>query len=261
MAIEIDGKVYRNLQEQVEKNMDDIEKLEKQLPYNGPYDTTDDIPSDKLVNCGTYLIGTEEPYTIYKYDEQSETFSDLGYFGATGPQGIQGPQGPQGPQGIQGIQGVQGEQGPQGETGPEGPEGPQGPQGEQGPAGELPTMYTHTLTFSNNTDNAAVNSFEISLLTTVSTAFDALSLEAYIETNYNSNLQMCTSGSYVKFDNGVLKTGIITLIRLFTSENTWKLRTYRDVLNINLSTGVTTKDILDFVDYDISDFALYDRVV
>lgn len=33
MAIEIDGKVYRNLQQQVQKNMDDIEEIKAAMPY------------------------------------------------------------------------------------------------------------------------------------------------------------------------------------------------------------------------------------
>lgn len=33
MAIEIDGKVYRNLQQQVEKNMDDIQEIKEAMPY------------------------------------------------------------------------------------------------------------------------------------------------------------------------------------------------------------------------------------
>ena len=252
MAITINGKVYRNIQEQVAKNQEDIEALEKQLPYNGPYDTTDDIPNDVLVNNGTYLIGTEEPYTVYKFDEKNARFIDLGYFGATGPRGPQGETGPQGEQGIQGIQGeqgIQGIQGPQGETGPEGPEGPEGPQGEQGPAGELPTMYMHTLTFANNTDIKAVNSFEITIISNKDTAFDTLYLEGYIDDNYNSDLSSSASGSYFKFDNGVLTAGAINLVRIF-----------KDAINVTLSSGTVSKDVLDFTDYEISYFTMYDRL-
>ena len=106
MAITINGKVYRNLQEQVEKNKDDIEALELQLPYNGPYETTSDIPSNVLVNGGIYLIGSSTPYVIYKYDEDGNSFTNLGNFGAkgdTGDTGATGPQGPEGPQGERGT--------------------------------------------------------------------------------------------------------------------------------------------------------------
>jgi len=109
--IEINGKIYRNVQEQVKKNQDDIEALENQLPYNGPYDDTDDIPSNVLVNGGIYLIGESTPYSIYKYNEQDETFKDLGYFGAKGETGAAGPQGPKGDKGDTGATGPQGPRG------------------------------------------------------------------------------------------------------------------------------------------------------
>lgn len=80
MSIEINGKVYRNLPEQVEKNKDDIEKLKVYYPFGGPYATTTDIPSNVLIDDGKYLIGDSEPYTIYQYDEENEDFIDLGTF-------------------------------------------------------------------------------------------------------------------------------------------------------------------------------------
>lgn len=124
--ITINGVTYRNLQEQVEKNVEDINTLEKQLPYNGPYASTDAIPEDLLVNNGTYLIGSDDPYSIYKYNASTETFTDLGYFGAVGPQG---------PAGANGATGPQGEKGDKGDTGPQGPKGDKGATGSQGPAG------------------------------------------------------------------------------------------------------------------------------
>ena len=38
MSIEINGKVYRNLQEQVEKNKEDIEVLDQKIPEDIDYD-------------------------------------------------------------------------------------------------------------------------------------------------------------------------------------------------------------------------------
>ena len=131
--IEIDGKIYRNLQEQVGKNIRDIEALEKQLPYNGPYDSTEFIPSSILVNGGIYLIGTTAPYTIYKYDEENKEFDNLGRFGAAGHAGPKGDTGNTGPKGDKGDTGPQGPTGP---TGPAGPQGIQGPKGDTGSAGQ-----------------------------------------------------------------------------------------------------------------------------
>lgn len=131
--IEIDGKVYRNLQEQVGKNTSDIETLKKAYGYHGPFATTSDI--EDPVDQALYLVGSAYPYEVYQYNELTDTYLDLGPFAAAGPQGIQGPAGPQGPQGVQGEQGVAGPQGQTGATGPEGPQGPRGIQGIQGPAG------------------------------------------------------------------------------------------------------------------------------
>ena len=131
--IEIDNKVYRNLQEQVGKNVEDIEQLKKAYGYHGPFASTSDI--EDPVDQALYLIGSTYPYEVYQYKELTETYLDLGPFAAAGPQGIQGETGPQGPQGIPGEDGATGAQGPKGDTGAEGPQGPRGIQGEQGPAG------------------------------------------------------------------------------------------------------------------------------
>ena len=131
--IEVNGKVYRNLQEQVYENTIDIDELKRMYGYRGPYESTDDI--ENPVDLGLYLIGTEAPYAIYQYHELTQNYTDLGLFNQRGPQGTPGQTGPEGPQGPQGIQGIQGEQGPQGETGATGPQGPQGIQGIQGPQG------------------------------------------------------------------------------------------------------------------------------
>lgn len=146
--IEVDNKVYRNLQEQVGKNQQDIEALEKQLPYNGPYDSTEDIPATILVNGGIYLIGTEAPYAIYKYDESEEDFVNLGNFGGTGPTGATGPQGPQGERGPKGDKGDTGATGAQGPRGRQGETGPQGPRGETGPAGPGAKIHVNNQTYS-----------------------------------------------------------------------------------------------------------------
>lgn len=105
--IKINGKVYRNLPEQVGVNKDDINALLKQLPYNGPYNTLNDIPKDVIVDNGTYLVGTDS-YTIYKYDENTKEFISLGLFGAKGDKGETGAKGETGDKGEQGIKGATG---------------------------------------------------------------------------------------------------------------------------------------------------------
>ena len=143
--ITVDGKKIRNLQEQVEYLSDTFKKLENQIPYNGPYNSIEDIPSDELVDKGIYLIGETEPYTIYRYNEESETYDNLGHFGAPGPQG------PKGDQGEQGIQGPKGDKGDTGSQGPQGMVGPTGPQGEQGEKGNPNVVVIGSNTYSGTT--------------------------------------------------------------------------------------------------------------
>ena len=107
MAVIVNDKVYRNLQEQVEKNTKDIDVLKESIP--GPK-------------------------------------GDKGDTGPQGPEGPQGPQGPKGDKGDKGDRGPTGFQGPEGPQGPQGPVGPRGPQGEVGPAGPVENpLYEHNI--------------------------------------------------------------------------------------------------------------------
>ena len=134
--ITIDGKEYRNLQEQVEKNKNDILYiLEEEGVLNefgitvvGQEESTDDMPATdseefKALDYGAaYAIGTEAPYTLYIKTRANGThpndyWFNIGTFPMPGPQGETGEQGPQGEQGVQGIQGPQGETGLQGNPG------------------------------------------------------------------------------------------------------------------------------------------------
>ena len=184
--LNFNNKEYRNLQEQVLKNMNDIESLEdlveqiKQVGINvdGIVDTPDDLPRHPEQQL-TYAVGKEPPYAIYSYVESEQDWVYFGVFPLAGPQGATGAQGPQGIQGIQGIQGVKGDTGPQGPVGPQGPQGPkgdpgaigpQGLQGPQGPAGgpidSYPKSQTYTKTETDNAISTAINSAIITALNT-----------------------------------------------------------------------------------------------
>lgn len=147
----IDDKTYRNIQEQVQKNKEDIASFKSiQFTLNnmgitvlGVVDTEADIPEQTYEYGDAYLVGEEEPYDIYIYTRTD--VPDEGQFINMGPLGIVGPQGPQGPKGDkgdQGVQGIPGQNGAPGQTGAQGPQGPkgetgaQGPQGIQGPQGD-----------------------------------------------------------------------------------------------------------------------------
>ena len=160
------GVQYRNLQEQVLKNKDDIENIitsggvldEFGIKVVGEVNRLEDLPTVVEYKRAhpdweygdAYAVGVNTPYELYILTRANETITDdhwfnIGKFPVPGPQGPKGDKGDkgekgeQGIQGIQGLQGLQGLQGVQGEVGPQGPQGIQGERGEigpQGPAGQ-----------------------------------------------------------------------------------------------------------------------------
>lgn len=145
--ITIGSKEFRNIQEQVEKNKNDIEyilteegvlnefgiRVTEQVSDISDLPTVDEYKEDhtgwEYGDC--IAVGDEEPYELYiltraNGNHPNDYWFDLGVFPLPGPQGEQG---------IQGIQG---------ETGPQGPTGATGATGEQGIAGLgiYPTSYS-----------------------------------------------------------------------------------------------------------------------
>lgn len=156
--ITIDGKEYRNLEEQVRKNQADIlYLLEEEGTLNqfgikvvGQVDTAASLP-DPTTYTGeygdAYAVGTASPYVLYIWTRANGThpnayWFNIGAFPLAGPKGDkgdkgeQGPQGPQGAPGKDGAKGADGAPGAQGSIGPRGPQGEQGIQGLQGPKGD-----------------------------------------------------------------------------------------------------------------------------
>ena len=144
----VDEKVYRNIQEQVQKNKEDIATIRNVettlndlgITVLGIYEDASSLPETGNEYGDAYLIGAEEPYDIYIWTRPG-TWVNMGPLGIVGPQGPKGDkgdkgdtgeQGPRGYTGETGATGAQGAQGPQGETGAQGPQGIQGPQGDPG---------------------------------------------------------------------------------------------------------------------------------
>ena len=162
--LKIDGKEFRNLEEQVLKNKNDIEnalqlknlltdfgiriigQVESAYQIPSVSDYKENNPNWKYGDA--YTVGTESPYDLYiltraNNNNPQDFWFDIGEFPLRGPVGPQGPQGPQGEKGEKGDPGIQGERGLQGtpglrgEIGPQGPQGPVGPQGPQGLPGQV----------------------------------------------------------------------------------------------------------------------------
>lgn len=151
----IGNEEYRNLEEQVEKNKNDILFiLEEEGTLNqfgikvvGQIANASGLP-DPVTYTGefgdAYAVGTVSPYEMYIYTRANGThpnnyWFNIGRFPVPGPKGEDGATGPRGPEGKQGPigpVGPQGKQGPQGIQGPVGPRGPQGVQGDPGPKGD-----------------------------------------------------------------------------------------------------------------------------
>ena len=108
--ITIDNITYRNLQEQVEKNKQDIAAWSSiEVTLNnlgikvlGRVDYVSDIPEATFEYGDAYLVGLNEPFDIYIY---TRTDGDVGMFVDMGPLNIVGQEGPQGPQGPAGKDG------------------------------------------------------------------------------------------------------------------------------------------------------------
>lgn len=113
-----DGKEYRNLQEQVLDNKNQIQRIIESselindygLRIIGTIPDPSNLPNPETYdgNYGDcYAVGTIDDYSIYIFTrplsgEGSAQWFNLGRFPAPGPRGPKGPQGDIGPQGIRG---------------------------------------------------------------------------------------------------------------------------------------------------------------
>lgn len=171
---QLNDKIYRNLEEQVLKNKEDIARhfqitqvlADFGITVLGRLDSADLLPETEGENYGNaYLIGTEpaegaEPhYDVYVWTRANpDAGHPVPYWLNIGPVSIAGPEGPAGRSIVSAtlnenyqlvlsysdgdtitvgtpLRGPQGVQGPIGKTGPTGPQGKVGPIGETGPQG------------------------------------------------------------------------------------------------------------------------------
>ena len=134
MAYVYDNKTYRNLQQQVKENMEDIARLQELklvgIAVKGIVADSASLP-DSAEQGQVYAVGSAAPFELYVYNNSS--WVNFGQFPKAGPKGDQGPQGEPGRQGQRGLTGPQG---PRGYTGAPGIPGATGPHGEKGPKGD-----------------------------------------------------------------------------------------------------------------------------
>lgn len=167
------NKEFRNLEEQVEKNKEDIQNLAAGISavmgfmptVKGVYATADQIPEGSYNTGDTFLIGSSTPYAVYIYTA-NDTWQNVGQFPVAGPKGDKGEKGSQilygntdptvaiqanegdyyinttsGDWFVKGVAAwsyalsLKGEKGDRGERGLAGPQGPVGPTGPVGPIG------------------------------------------------------------------------------------------------------------------------------
>ena len=153
MAYVYDNKTYRNLQQQVKENMDNIAELQEMklvgIDVAGIVADYSSLPSS-AEQGKVYAVGTSSPYELYVYNNSS--WVDFGEFPNAGPKGEQGPQGEPGRQGPRGLTGPQGPRGytgapgTPGQAGAQGEKGPKGDKGDPGPAGKDGTVSFDELT-------------------------------------------------------------------------------------------------------------------
>lgn len=83
MAIEINGKVYRNIQEQVEKNTNDIEDLNHRVPYEPVFYTADEVDTlfynKEEINENYYDKDSADEQFAAKDDVYTKTEADERY--------------------------------------------------------------------------------------------------------------------------------------------------------------------------------------
>ena len=215
--ITINGKQYRNLEEQVQKNKSDIEFILEQEGVLNEFGLTvvevvssiADLPatdSEEFVNLNygdSYFVGVKEPYEVYIKTRANGTHPDdywfnLGYFPLPGPAGPQGPQGDQGNVGPAGPQGEQGIQGTQGVPGPQGERGPAGPQGIAGPTTSVNKIYGIVPTTDNLPDPVTLDDLSAAYLVGASSPYNL-----YIQIGETSATAVWTNmGAYLG-DSGV----------------------------------------------------------
>lgn len=217
------NKEFRNLQEQVLKNAQDIQEWkesESTLSHFGiaiigyfvsEIDFREKVdPATYTGNYGdAFLVGATRPYNLFVFTRpfnpgDTAQFINIGKFpavGAQGPKGLKGDtgeQGPRGPVGPRGFMGPTGVQGARGQTGPRGPEGVQGPQGPKGDAGTIFNIWGHVRLESSLPDPETINDPTAAFIVDEPTPSIYIQVGETPETREWDNIGFISSGTTVR---------------------------------------------------------------
>lgn len=251
------NKEFRNLQEQVEKNMSDIAFiLEEEGVLNefgikvvGQGDTILDLPSVTQYKednpdweyGDTYAIGTEAPYELHVLTRANgahpiDFWFNIGEFpkqgpkgdtGETGAKGDKGDKGDTGETGAQGPQGIQGLTGPQGEQGATGPQGPKGEKGDRGDAGGFINIRDVLASEDDLPSPAELEDLTSAYLVGTTEPYDL-----YIQVGEDSTVAEW-------MNTGPLNAGTLVYVN-GEAQNTWNADTKADANNVVHLTGDET---------------------
>lgn len=225
------NKEFRNLQEQVLKNAQDIQEWkesESTLSHFGiaiigyfvsEVDFRDKVdPATYTGNYGdAFLVGATKPYNLFVFTRpfnpgDTAQFINIGKFpavGAQGPKGLKGDtgeQGPRGPIGPRGFMGPSGPQGARGQTGQRGPGGPIGPQGPKGDAGTIFNIWGHVRLESSLPDPADINDPTAAFIVDEPTPSIYIQIGETPETRLWDNIGFISSGTTVRVDGQPVST-------------------------------------------------------
>ena len=280
MAYVYDNKIYRNLQQQVKENMENIAELQDLklvgLDVKGIVSDYSNLPAS-ATQGQVYAVGTEAPFELYVYNNSS--WVDFGQFPKAGPKGDQGPQGEpgrqgprgltgeQGPRGYTGAPGAPGQAGPQGEPGPKGDKGDtgaQGPQGPQGPQGE-PGSGTSVSDFVEGAgiviSSAANDKVEIAVdeNKVLVTPESAPAAQQLVGINTSGKQNVLGIGAGLEVSNGALINGfkVLTIIATFASFSATTVDVeLTDEIVTNMRNGVYLLVLLKASDSTMKDFII-----
>ena len=280
MAYVYDNKIYRNLQQQVKENMENIAELQDLklvgLDVKGIVSDYSNLPAS-ATQGQVYAVGTEAPFELYVYNNSS--WVDFGQFPKAGPKGDQGPQGEpgrqgprgltgeQGPRGYTGAPGTPGQAGPQGEPGPKGDkgdkgdtgaQGPQGPQGEPGSGTSVSDFVEGTGIFISSAANDKVE-IAVDENKVLVTPESAPAAQQLVGINTSGKQNALGIGAGLEVSNGALINGVkvLTITATFASFEATTLDVeLTDEIVTNMRNGVYSLVLLKASDSTMKDFII-----